>query len=212
MRIPRRAGLLGAVGAATVALFAGAASAQTPSCQPAGPVVVRDADLVVWTQDAPQAHLLYIGCRTATGQPFTVLDFDNDCISPTGGCDGVAPRVRRTLRAGRWLALNVTNGINGALALADVSAGHAPRPSGYRSVEAPREIALNAKGTLAWIAPYVTKAFTRTRRLMICDTRCRATGSPARVLARGPRLHGLSVDAARVSWRAGARRQAVHVR
>jgi len=203
---------MGVVGAIAGAVGAGDASSQTPTCQPAGPVVVRDADLVVWTQDAPQAHVLYIGCRTATGRAFTVLDFDNDCISPTGGCDAVTPRIRRTLRAGRWLALNVTNGINGAVALADVSAGRAPRPSGYQSVQAPREIALNATGTLAWIAPHVTEGFARTRRLMVCDRQCRASGSRSRLLARGQRLHGLRVDGARVRWRDGDHRHAVQVR
>jgi hypothetical protein len=42
--------------------------------------------------------VLYIGCRTATGRPFTVLDFDNDCISPTGGCDAVTDGFARTRR------------------------------------------------------------------------------------------------------------------
>jgi len=212
MRIPRRAGLLGAVGAAATAVGATSAPAQTPKCQPAGPVVHRGADVVVWTEDAPQAHVRYVGCRTATGRTFTVLDFDNDCVSPSGACDDVAPRVRRALRAGRWLTLNVTNGITGVLTLTNVFTGATPRPAGYRSVEAPREIKLHANGTLAWIAPYVTKGLVRSRRLMVCDSRCRTTGGPARRLARGRRLHDLRVGADRVSWRAGARRHAVSVR
>jgi len=212
MRIPRRAGLVGAVGAAATAVGAASAPAQTPECQPAGPVVHRGADLVVWTEDAPQAHVRYVGCRTATGQTFAVLDFDNDCVSPSGACDDVAPRVRRTLRAGRWLVLDVTNGITGVLALTDVSTGRTPRPSGYLAVEAPREIKLHANGTLAWIAPYVTKDFVRTRRLLVCDSRCRTAGGRARLLARGKRLHGLRVGADRVSWRAGDRRRSVRVR
>lgn len=212
MRIPRRAGLVGAVGAAATAVCAAPAPAQTPECQPAGPVVHRGADLVVWTEDAPQARVRYVGCRTATGQTFTVLDFDNDCVSPSGACDDVAPRVRRTLRAGRWLTLDVTNGITGVLTLTDVSTGTTPRPTGHLSVEAPREIKLHAGGTLAWIAPHVTRGFNRTRRLFVCDRRCRTTGGPARLLARGRRLHDLRVGADRVSWRAGARRHAVSVR
>ena len=203
MRIATASAALAALAAALTPTAAGAVT-----CQPPGTPSYRDEQVVVWTQDAPAAHVLFIGCEVATGRTFTVLDFDNDCVSASGNCDDVFPEVKRVKRAGNWLALYVESQIFGRIALADVRAGSTPRAAGYRTEEPPREMVLGRDGALAWITQYRA----RRRALRLCGARCRTTGKPARTIARGRRLSKLRIRRGRVSWSDGERRHSAPLR
>jgi hypothetical protein len=191
-----------------LALMSATDARAAAACQPPGTPSYRDDQVVVWTQDAPEEHVLFIGCEVATGRTFTALDFDNSCISASGGCEDVYPRVRRVRRAGRWLALVVESQIFGRVALADVRAGTTPRAVGYRAEELPRELVLGRDGALAWITQYRA----RTRALRLCDARCRTTGKAARTIARGRKLRKLRIAGRRISWSDGERGHSAPVR
>jgi hypothetical protein len=199
---------------ASVALAIGAvivpsaSAADSPACQPPAAASYRDTDIVVWTQDAANAHVLFVGCRRATGRTFTVLDFDNACISASGACDDVYPKIRRVRRSGRWLAMDVESQIYGTIALADVRGGTTRRQRGYLSASPPREMILGRDGTLAWIADYEPRDSTTTsRQLRLCDASCRAAGTNAPTIARGAKLAHLQIVGHRVIWRDGKRRR-----
>ena len=188
-------------------------AAQAAACQPAGTASYRDDQVVVWTQDAPDAHVLFLGCTIATGRTFTALDFDNDCVSASGGCDDVYPTVKRVRRAGRWLALDVESQIHGRIALADVRAATTPRRGGYRTEDTPREMVLRRAGTLAWITDFVPENLSgRMRALRLCDSRCRASGKPARSIARGRKLKHLRITRGRLFWSDGERTHSTSIR
>jgi hypothetical protein len=199
--------LSAAAGSATPALAgSGAGQHGTSQCQRPGDLSYQDAEVEVWAQDAPNAHVNFVACWRATGRTVTALDFDNDCVSASSGCDDVYPKVRKVVRAGSWRALYVDNDASGAaIALADVRAGTTPRPAGYTPRDAPRELVVGRNGVLAWISDYVTKEFRRSRELRLCDTACLKAGAPARRRGRGPKLSRLRLKDGRVYWSDGER-------
>ncbi|HEY3021434.1 MAG TPA: hypothetical protein VGJ32_14650 [Solirubrobacteraceae bacterium] len=177
----------------------------TSQCQSPARVSYHDAAVIVWTQDAPNAHVEFLACRRSTGRTVIALDFDDDCISPSGACEDVSPMIRRVVRAGPWLAMYVDDQVNAAIGLADLRSGTTPRVEGYVPRDVPHEMVLRRDGLLAWISDYLSTRFKRSRELRICDATCRRYGRRARRIARGRTLSRLRLHDGRVYWNNGKR-------